>query len=91
MNIIFMWSVVLGIAASVVPNLIFKHVFFSAQSCTPKQAVNSFYFGAALKFVGLILLFSLFLNLPNVQPTIIFWAFLFAEVARLIWIYVTAR
>lgn len=79
------WSAMLGLTASVVPNLIFKRVCFNSGALIPRQIVGSLYLGAALKFVVFVLLFSLLINFPKVSSNTFFWAFLLSELWR--WAY----
>jgi F0F1-type ATP synthase assembly protein I len=71
--------------ASIVPNLLFRQVFFQHSSNSPQQILKYFYLGAALKFIGFVLLFSLLLHWPDLQVNVFFWAFCLSELAR--WLY----
>jgi F0F1-type ATP synthase assembly protein I len=81
----FIVSIVLGWASSAVPNLLYRKFAFASIRGTPEQVVKNFYLGVVLKFVSFVLLFSAFLHIPNIQTTVLFWAFLFAELSRWIW------
>lgn len=73
----------LGMLASVLPNLLFYKLFFFRATAKPKSFIRFVFFSEGLKFVGLALLLSVFLQLPNIQIKKFFTAFLFLELARL--------
>lgn len=82
MNILTLWSVMLGVIASVVPNLVFRGLVFRNVARTPKQVVRSFYVGEALKIVSLVALFCVILNYTTISSTMFFLAFLSSEIGR---------
>lgn len=77
-----MFSIIAGILASVLPNLIFVWLYFRRANA-PQEIVKGFYWGEALKFVVLVLLISFFLQLPQLDVLIFFSAFLLSEMTRL--------
>ncbi len=78
----FIVSIVLGLLSSALPNELYRKFAFAAIDDTPREVVKNFYLGVILKFVSFVLLFGAFLHIPNIQSTVLFWAFLFAELAR---------
>jgi F0F1-type ATP synthase assembly protein I len=80
MNIIQFASIILGIVASAVPNLLFRRVFFRHTVQTPQQIVRLFYWGAVFKFVGFVLLFCLILQWPSLQTKMFFVSFVATQI-----------
>lgn len=78
-----MFSIMAGILASVLPNLIFVWLYFRRGSNIPQEIVKGFYWGEVLKFVILVLLLSVFLQLPQLDVLRFFSAFLLSEMTRL--------
>jgi len=78
-----MFSIIAGILASVLPNLIFAWLYFCRGSNAPREIIKGFYWGEALKFVVLVLLLSVFLQLPHLDVLRFFSAFLLSEMTRL--------
>ncbi len=82
-----MFSIMLGVLASVLPNLFFYKLFFFRVTAKPKSFLRFVFFSEVLKFVGLALLLSLFLRLPNIQVKKLFAAFLLLELARVMYYF----
>jgi ATP synthase protein I len=78
-----MFSIIAGILASVLPNLIFVWLYFWRGSNKPQEIVKGFYWGEVLKFAALVLLLSIFLQLPQLNVLRFFSAFLLSEMTRL--------
>jgi F0F1-type ATP synthase assembly protein I len=88
MNIITLWSLMLGLGSSLLPNFFFRRCFFCAAAITPQMIVRLFYIAEVLKFVTMIVLQGLILNLIPVNIRYFFLAFIGAELSRLISNYV---
>ncbi len=82
-----MFSIMLGMLASVLPNLLFYKLFFYRTTAKPKSFLRFVFFSEGLKFVGLALLLSVFLRLPNIQVKNFFAAFLIFELARIMYYF----
>lgn len=80
-----MFSIIAGILASVLPNLIFVRLYFWRGTNVPQEIVKGFYWGEALKFVVLVLLLSILLQLPQLDMLRFFSAFLLSEMTRLLY------
>lgn len=80
-----MSSIIIGILASVLPNLLFYWLYRLSKARTPLWFVRFLYINEGLKFAALALLVSAFLLWPNLQKVNFFMAFLFSELARLLW------
>jgi len=80
-----MFSIMAGILASVLPNLIFVWLYFWRGTNAPQEIIKGFYWGEALKFLVLVLLLSVFLQLPQLDVLRFFSAFLLSEMTRLLY------
>ncbi len=78
-----MFSIIAGILASILPNLIFVWLYFWRGSKAPRKIIKGFYWGEALKFAVLVLLLSVFLQIPQLDVLRFFSAFLLSEMTRL--------
>ena len=78
-----MLSIISGVLASVLPNAIFVWLYFGRNSTKPKEIVKGFYWGEVLKFLSLVLLFGIFLQLPHLNVRVFFLAFVLSEMTRL--------
>lgn len=74
-----MMSVMLGLIASVLPNWIFKYVYFRSNLHTTSQIVKNLYWSAILKVIGLILLLGLILQLAKLEAWKFILAFIFGD------------
>lgn len=77
-----MLSIIVGILASVLPNVLFALLYFK-HSKAPHEIVRCFYWAEIFKFVALVLLLSIFLQLPNLSVPRFFSAFLLSEMTLL--------
>lgn len=84
-------SIVLGMLASVLPNLFFKKLFYAFGKDSPKKIVNALYLGGACKYLGMALLVSLFLQLPNLNIRIFCVAIICSEVVRMGFQFISLR
>ncbi len=78
-----MCSIISGILASVLPNLLSLWLYQISKAKPPVDFVRYFYISEGLKFAALALLVSAFLLWPGLQVTKFFTAFLLCEFARL--------
>lgn len=78
-----MFSIIVGILASVFPNLLFVWLYNKAKASAPDRFVKLFYLNEGIKFGVLALLVSACLQWPGLQVVKFFSAFLLAEFARL--------
>jgi F0F1-type ATP synthase assembly protein I len=85
MSKMLLFSAILGIVSSVVPQFIFRCMLFRGGQRAPRQVVKSFYLGAVLKFIVFVLLFSLSLSIPGLQAIVFFLAYLLSDLVR--WTY----
>lgn len=82
-----MSSIILGTLASVLPNLLFFKLYFYLQTTTPAQFIKVVYLCEVLKFAGMALSISAFLQWPGLQIVKFFSAFLLFEVVRLLCLF----
>ena len=79
-----MFSIILGILASVLPNLLFYWFYIFIKAKTPIWFVRFFYLNEGIKFAVLALLVSAFFQWQNLHFIEFFIAFLLCELARLL-------
>lgn len=83
-----MFSIIMGILASVFPNLLFVWLYNRSKARAPNRFVKLFYISEGIKFGVLALLVSACLQWPDLQVIKFFIAFLLAEFARLFWQFI---
>ena len=88
-----MFSIIAGILASVLPNLIFVWLCFRrGTTSAPQKILRGFYLAEVLKFAMLGLLLSVLLQLPNLNVPGFFLAFVLSEMTRLFYqFFILAR
>lgn len=77
-----MFSIIFGTLASVLPNLFFAWLYFLLDARAPKRFIKFIFLNEGLKFVGVALLVSAFLQWPSIQTNKFFSAFLVSEAVR---------
>lgn len=78
-----MSSIICGILASVLPNLLFYRLYATSRVKTPVQFIRFLYLNEGIKFAVLALLVSAFLLWPGLQVKQFFAAFVLCELVRL--------
>ncbi|HSX20674.1 MAG TPA: ATP synthase subunit I, partial [Gammaproteobacteria bacterium] len=71
-----------GILASVLPNLVFRWLYYLPKAKEPHKFIRLFYLNEGLKFASLALLVSAFLLWPKLQVSKFFAAFVLSELLR---------
>lgn len=79
-----MSSIILGMLASVLPNLLQYRLYTIIKDKVPNRFIKFFYLSEGVKFAALALLVSAFLQWPNLHIVKFFTAFLLSEMARLL-------
>ena len=86
-----MFSILLGVLASILPNLVFVWLYKLSTTRAPERFIKSLYISEGIKFAGMALLQCAFLQWPGLQIERYFGAFVCAELIRLFYIYAYAR
>lgn len=87
-----MFSILIGILASVLPNLLFVWLYKKSLALAPDKFLKILYISEGLKFAGLALLLSICLQWSGLQVKHFILAFVGAEIMRAFYgVYLFAR
>lgn len=87
-----MFSILFGVLASVLPNLLFYWLYKLAQVQQPNKFIKKIYLSGGLKFAATAILQSAALQWPGLQPAKFFIALMATEFLRFVFVrYVLAR